>query len=220
MKTKVLMYAKNGNDLIEKSRELTPLNTFKDIYICKMDEDINEYFYIVYQFENLFFSSESARLELINNNLERIREHKDNYIENVKTVKFINSLHIEIYKRLGLDYSLLVERREDNKRQREEKDRKDKEERAEILRQAEEKRKQLLEEAFIMFKSGEQIEKAYFMELCQIKGINLHIRTKGLLNRIKEAKISPSQIYLYCNKPNKVNLDKIFEAANKLMQVS
>lgn len=221
LKTKVLQYAVNGNDLINKYRELiqTPYN--ENIWYSENQHNTASYkvYDIIFQFGNVFIEVDRTSIENILSMGERIDSFYQTFIESRKELKWTPSIFIELYKRLGLDYSVLEQNRNKSIQERKEKEEREKAERAELAKkQAEKHMERLLNEAK-KFIQGEKIDKNDFMELCEKNGINLHIRTKGLLNRINTAEIGFSEVRIYCNKARQVNLDKVFEAAKELKEV-
>lgn len=219
MKTKVLQYAKNGNDIVEKYRELKPVPYHENIFYTPSDIEANfDRFDIIFRFKDTFIhidgTTESNILELS----ERITSFYSTFLETRINEKWIQSIWIELFKRLELDFQSLINRREEIQKEREQNEEKKRLEKIEQQKIATEKRNSLLDEQLKIFKSGEMIDKTYFLELCDKYQVNLHIRTKGLLNRINNAEIGLSTARIYCKDSKKVNLDKVFEAANLLNQ--
>ena len=106
-----------------------------------------------------------------------------------------------------------------NAAEREEKAKQERIQRENEQREREEKRLLNLHLHLEKLKQGERIPKELFIDLCTLKGVSLHIRTKGLLNRLNEANISTSDAYISGANAKRVNLDKIFEAAKQLVQL-
>jgi hypothetical protein len=215
MKIKVLTYKKCGNELTDKYMEL---NKIADgIYITEPDKENYENVQIILEINEVFFRVDQAKKEMIEKNMNEVIEYRKNYIKNTPTLNWIQVLHIEVFKRLGLDTTPLYSRRKEIEESREkEKVRKEEERKAKQEERRLEHEKKL-KEALAEFKKGERIEKDIFLELLKINNIPIHIRTVGLLNKMQYANIGETSID-FGYKSKNVNFEKVFDAARQLIK--
>jgi hypothetical protein len=215
MKQKVLTYANDGNTVVSKFMELTPVNYHAEIFTTPLEEYGRTN--LVFKFKDIFYCEGNYYLEQIENKPETVIACFTNYLANLHTHKWIKNIYITLFESLGMDATQLNEVRA--------KQIQDKEaaKQAEIQRKANEVQvqiqKRIAELAIAKTKlaAGEKICKEDFIELVKMYNVPIHIRTIGMLNDMQKADIGINQAYIYGNKHKGKSLQKVFEAAQLLV---
>lgn len=214
MKVKVITYANDGNTVINKYMELTAVNYHSSVFTGPIEEfDRAE---LVYKFDEVYYNEGNYYFEQIINNTEKVINHYNNYLATLHTQKWIKNIYITLFEALNMDTKQLLENRERQIREREEKKQAEIKYKAEQVEIALQKRLNELKEAKLKLAAGEKIGKDDFIELVKMYKIPMHIRTIGMLNDLNRAEIGINQAYISGKKGKAFNLDKVFEAAQLL----
>lgn len=214
MKQKVITYANDGNTVVSKFMELSPVAYHAEIFTTPLEEFGRTN--LVFRFKEVFYCEGNYTMQQIESNPDTVINHYSNYLTNLHTHKWIKNIYITLFESLGMDATQLNEVRA--------KQIQDKEtaKQAEIQRKANEVQvqlqKRLAELAIAKTKlaAGEKICKDDFIELVKMYNVPIHIRTIGMLNDMQKADIGINQAYIYGNKNKGKSLQKVFEAAKFL----
>lgn len=191
IRAKVLQYKRDGNTLTEKWETLTKL--CDGVYYNRDQDAWNNWLYVFFYEDNgVFWFSQIASSEVEFNRpeaRERIIGYRKNFRVNLKERakgnNFINTLQIEVMRRLGEDIAPLVASREAFLKHREEEERQKAEEtarREQQRKEAEERRRDDLliegKEKLLSYKAitVEQIEL-----IAEAVGYTIHGRTLGFM---------------------------------------
>lgn len=192
MKTKVLRYKFDGNTVVAPYMELEPYAENVYVSLSKKNEYGNvseDYFHVVCKINNVYFSCGQSSRRILDKKGTReeaaanCRNWIANTLENAKNGGYVSQLAIRVFGELGLDPAPLVQAREAYAKSQEQR-------RMEWKRKEEEERKrkeaqwqQLLDDNKQKFLAGEKITAEMFLEITRRDGFDIHIRTKGTLNK-------------------------------------
>ena len=169
MKAKVLKYKFDGNTVVAPYMELEAYA--ENIYLSLSDKneygnENYDYFHVVCKVENIYFScGQYSRLQDAENG------------------NHVSLLSIRVFEELGLDTVPLLQAREAYRKKQEQRRQEQKEQEEEKRRLEEAKWQQELDEEKQKFLNGEYIPANMFLEITKRDGFEIHIRTKGTLNR-------------------------------------
>lgn len=191
IRAKVLQYKRDGNTLTEKWETLTKL--CDGVYYNRDQDAWNNWLYVFFYEDNgVFWFSQIASSEVEFNRpeaRERIIGYRKNFRVNLKERakgnNFINTLQIEVMRRLGEDISPLVASREAFLKHREEEERQKAEEaarREQQRKEAEERRRaDLLVEGKEKLLSHKAITVEQIELIAEAVGYTIHGRTLGFM---------------------------------------
>ena len=118
---------------------------------------------------------------------ERLVKYCKNWIANTlqdaENGNHVSLLSIRVFEELGLDTVPLLQAREAYRKKQEQRQQEQKEQEEEKRRLEEVKWQQELDEEKQKFLNGEYIPANMFLEITKRDGFEIHIRTKGTLNR-------------------------------------
>ena len=118
---------------------------------------------------------------------ERLVKYCKNWIANMlqdaENGNHVSLLSIRVFEELGLDTVPLLQAREAYRKKQEQRRQEQKEQEEEKRRLEEAKWQQELDEEKQKFLNGEYIPANMFLEITKRDGFEIHIRTKGTLNR-------------------------------------
>ena len=192
MKAKVFKYKFDGNTVVAPYMELEPYA--EDVYLSLADK--NEYgnenedcYHVVCRIGNVYFSCGQHLRRTLEK--EGHREEAAGYCKNwiANTLQdaangnHVSHLSIRVFEELGLDTAPLLQAREAFLRKQEQRRLEQKEKEEEKRRLEEVKRQQELDNEKQRFLDGEYIPAAVFLEITKRDVFEIHIRTKGTLNR-------------------------------------
>ena len=191
LRVKVLQYKSDGNTLTEKWESLTSYADGIYYYVDKgtINGDIANF---VFAKNGIYWDAMRCdRVEWIEARrgilIADLRNFEENVISRAERGMFINTLHIEVMRRLGYDTAPLYEsrnayikRREDEeKRKREEKQRREQERKG-----AEERRNaELLADGKKKLLNGEKITVEQIELIAEVVGYKINIRTLGTMRK-------------------------------------
>lgn len=224
MKTKVLMYKNDGNNLKDVVVDLSEV--CKNVYYFVTPDTYGDVYHIVFDYKGIFFQEGVIHSEKLA--LSVTPEMYNNWIQNnlseqavLNPAKYTNNLNIEVLQRSGVNESFLKSVIENKKKYLDNKEAEEKA-KAEERRKKEAEEKRLsdiqaaadLKEAERAYKACECISPRMFAELCKNAGIELRPNTKGrLFDERKTSKVTNCSIYERQKLPYFAGF---FEAANKL----
>ena len=192
MKAKVFKYKFDGNTVVAPYMELEPYAEGVYLSLAKKNEYGNEnedYCHVVCKIGNVYFSCGQHLRRTLDK--EGHREEAAGYCKNwiANTLQdaanghHVSLLSIRVFEELGLDTAPLLQAREAYRKKQEQRRLEQKEKEEEKRRLEEVKRQQELDKGKQKFLDGEYIPAAVFLEITKRDGFEIHIRTKGTLNR-------------------------------------
>ena len=169
MKAKVLKYKFDGNTVVAPYMELEAFA--ENVYLSLSDKneygnENYDYFHVVCKVENGYCKNWIA-----------------NTLQDAENGNHVTLLSIRVFKELGLDTARLLQAREAYQKKQEQRRLEQKEQEEEKRRQEEVKWQQELDGEKLKFLNGEYIPANMFLEITKRDGFEIHIRTKGTLNR-------------------------------------
>lgn len=218
---KVLKYKADGNTLMDKKMDLEQIN---DVVYCRKWSETNrwgeveEYVDLVFKIGNTFCEPEMLHKNTFERNKSDIEAYTADDIIGWLYSGFPNSMKIEVATREGLDVERLQAERQRIISEREAKRAAEKQ--AELDKGRERAKAWLakIHKSSEDFVKGERIDKEYFVELCKMNNVELHIRTIGMLNKLKKCEISVDNGINYVG-PKTTNFEKVFAAAHQLKEI-
>lgn len=214
MTAKVLTYANDGNTVCNKYMELIPVNYHAKIFTTPLDEYGRAN--LVFHFKDIYYCEGSYNQSQIESSSETVINHYGNYIANLHTHRWIKSIYIALFECLEMNTALLIETREKQIKEREQKKADEIRIKAETAQIAQQKRLTELAAAKAKLIAGDEIPKDDFLDLVKMYNIPVHIRTIGMLNGLHKADIGINKAHIFGAKTKGVNLQKVFEAAKLL----
>lgn len=213
MKTKVLVYANNGNDVVAKNVELEKID--EHVYLYRVDE----MYKVIGEIEGIYFHVDNCH-NLDRLNKEGVKDFVDNFVKYVSEEEvFVSNLYIAVFRALGkTDYlPALMEKRERwlkrIREEEEERERKIKEEHERYLQKEQELFEEKYNENVKEYILGNPIKPEMFLEMLSRNNIYVHPRTKHTIANNLSA-ICARGIW---NKDGKKgNTEKVFEAIYEL----
>lgn len=193
IRAKVLQYKSDGNTLTEKRETLTKMSD--GVYYVKDTDNWGHTVYPIFFEDNgVFWYTQIAHSDNQMNRpetKERLIDFRANYRailkEKAAQNAFINTLQIEVMRRLGEDVAPLLASREAYLKQREEEDRLKAEEerrREQAEKEAEERRKvELIADGRRKLLEHKDVTEEQFELLAESVGYKLHIRTIGFMRK-------------------------------------
>jgi hypothetical protein len=192
MKTKVLKYKFDGNTVVAPYMELEAYA--ENVYLSLSDKneygnENYDYFHVVCKVENVYFSCGQYSREMLGREeqKEKLVGYCKNWIANTlqdaENGSHVSLLSIRVFEELGLDTAPLLQAREAYRKKQEQRRLEQKEQEEEKRRQEEVKWQQELDGEKLKFLNGEYIPANMFLEITKRDGFEIHIRTKGTLNR-------------------------------------
>lgn len=199
MKAKVLTYTKDWNNLTYKHLEIEQIQGCSNAYLYIDKSDVKEYekqHHIIVSINNVFFIAQTVYGCPDNYIRDTTQELIDGYTNKLfskdavlTTEKYVRKLEQEVTFLAGIiskdEYQLVnenriqvVKKQEDAHRERE---RIQREEGLERDRQIEEKEAEKVQSAESNFLKGEKIAGEMFVKICSKNGIDIPLRTKGML---------------------------------------
>ena len=216
---KVLKYKSDGNTLIEKGMILEKLND--SVFFHKWEENVyglKVYYDIVFLLGNTYFWANTLSDSVYNANKDKLLVYDETFVKQFIFSGFPSTLKIEVAKRESLDVDSLLKTRDSIIQDRKDKEEAKKQEDIKRALEVEERERIALDKSLKEFLEGQRINKDHFVTLCKNNGVELHIRTIGMLNSLAECSISYDSADLKGNakKIRAMNLDKVFIAAKEL----
>ena len=192
MKAKVLKYKFDGNTVVAPYMELEAYA--ENVYLSLSDKneygnENYDYFHVVCKVEDIYFSCGQYSREMLGREgqKDKIVGYCKNWIANTlqdaENGNHVSLLSIRVFEELGLDTVPLLQAREAYQKKQEQRRLEQKEKEEEKRRLEEAKWQQELDEGKQKFLNGEYIPANMFLEITKRDGFEIHIRTKGTLNR-------------------------------------
>ena len=223
MKTKVLKYAANGNDIVMPYMEVEQFENIENCFVSlKCEEYGSKYFYLIFNCKGVFVADASYREDILKqpNVIEQIKELAKGYENHWQKQMFVNKLQIELNTLIGNDTTEMEAKRTAYLLEKQAKDNEAKAKKEQEAKEAELQRVEKLNQLHEQLKAGEKIAVNYFIELLDFKKVAIHPRTKGLLNDLNnQSMIGVKQANIFAPKAKGKNFQKVFEVAAQLAAV-
>lgn len=226
VRAKVLQYKPDGNTLTEKWESLT--NYADGIYYVDKGTINGDIANFVFEKNGIYWDAMRCdRVEYIEARrdilIADLRNFETNVISRAERGMFINTLHIEVMRRLGYDTAPLYASRNAylKRREEEEKRKREEEQRREMERkEAEERRKsELLADGKKKLLNGEKITVEQIELIAEAVGYKINIRTLGTMRKkLVSMSYSEANGWDYSYYSGKNTSDKSFNGAMDLIK--
>jgi hypothetical protein len=210
MKTKILTYKNEfTGELYFKNVILLPTDDANIFYFEIKDDLPNAVFLIGDLYFNMGYFNPHNYIH-VDEYKERVKNAYLNFRENTIKLPRPSTLNIEVFRILGWEYQLLIDKREayiSNKNAEELRERQEKERKNE---EADQKQRQLILKNIEYLKQGDRITFNELVGIIRHLKLNVHIRTIGAISKLGDNWISKDQ-GLFNKNTSQGTVNSIFE---------
>lgn len=219
MKVKVLRYTADGNTVVRPYMDLTPYPGVEHAFtaLCKTEYG-RDYHYLVLEFNGVYINDGITGADTLfaPTTAQVIRDAYAVYLSAIPERNYPQIIHVELYKALGMDPAPLIAKREAVKAERARLAAEKSEKLKEAMHAESVKHELELKVAHQALRDGKMIDVLDFWELCDDHGVKLPIRTKGMLNRLKQCFVGTTEVSYSARPGHKPTFSHVFAAAKQL----